>query len=179
MNAYLLLTIVSVSSAEPLVKSTEAEAAASPSPQSEDASRTSAPAAPAPESEESRESARQQALKRSRVPRYPRLERPQLWVAGIAGLGLATGSVLYYGKALSARETLDKREAPSRGEAFSAAERGRKAQTTALVLGGASLLAFGAATWFYLQPVPKEEGPRVSLVPGAGGGMLSVQGVLP
>ncbi|WP_163997460.1 hypothetical protein [Pyxidicoccus caerfyrddinensis] len=177
MNAYLLLTIVSVSSAEPLVKSTEAQAASSSaSSQIPDAPRAEPASAP---EDTPKESVRQQALKRSRVPRYPRLERPLFWVAGVAGLGLATAGGLYYGKALSARETLDKRKALTRDEAFSTTQRGRNAQTTALVLGGASLLAFGAATWVYLQPVPQQEGPTVSLVPGAGGGMLSLQGVLP
>ena len=100
-------------------------------------------------------------------------------MAGVTGLGLATAGGLYYGKALSARETLDKRKALTRDEVFSTTQRGRNAQTTALVLGGASLVAFGAATWVYLQPVPQQEGPTLSFVPGAGGGMLSIQGVLP
>lgn len=164
------------SEAAPAPRTAEAPAEP-PAPPASDAPRVASepPPASAP-SAESEESIRQELLKRGR--RYPRLERPWFWVTTVAGVGLSVAGGVYYFDAKAAREELDKQRVHHRGAVLSTVDAGRKAQNTALVLGGAAVLSFGAAAFIYLQPV---EAPpvRVALVPAPGGAVASVGGVLP
>jgi len=179
MNPHILLAVVSLSTAELPPASATApqppgaqEAAPSPGPAPEEAQ------PPKPSEPVKPESVRQQALKRSKVARYPRLDQPRVLVPALAGAGLGLASGFFYFKATDFHGQLEDGIPTNRSELQATLDSGRRAQRTALILGGASVLAFGTAAFFYFRPLPSTDA-TVTLLPGPGGAAAVFSGRLP
>jgi hypothetical protein len=168
MSHALVLMTAALLSAEP----------ATEPPSSEPTPSASAPAAGS--DLRSGESARQRALRRSTVPKYPRVDRPGVWIPAVVGLGFAGGAVTAYATAAHAHSQLERKQVITRQDVELLVSQGQTAQAITWALSGAALLAFGVSGYFYAQPEsPAPPQPSLSVAPLQGGGVLVIQGVLP
>lgn len=179
MNPHLFLAVVSLSTAElPPAPATDPQppVAQQAAPSSEPAPQEASP--PKPAEPVKRESVREQALKRSKVPRYPRLDQPRVLVPALAGAGLGLASGFFYFKAAGFHGQLEDGVPTNRTELQATLGSGRRAQRTSLILGGASVLAFGTAAFFYFRPFSSKDA-TLTLLPGPGGAAAVFSGRLP
>jgi hypothetical protein len=124
------------------------------------------------------ESARERALRRSKVPTYPGIDRPTVWIPAAVGVLFAGGAVTSYVTAASAHSKLERAQVLNRLEVEELASQGQTAQVLTWVLAGAALASWGFAAASFSQPASPAT-PAVSLAPVRGGGVLIFQGVLP
>src|SRR5438105_1639000 len=89
------------------------------------------------------ESVREFALRKSRAPRFLKLEQPQFFVPTSAGLALGAASVYAYARASSYRRSLDVTPPQTLSQAVSLLNRGStfQALSVAAALGSAGCLA--------------------------------------
>ncbi len=136
---------------------------------------------PAPPAPRARPRTLDRRVTSSFPPPDPRLERPQVIVPALVGLGLGLGSGIFYKLALDQRALLDSGRFQTRGEVYRAAQTGSSHQTVSVALGGAALASLGVSAFMFLTAPapPKPAEPKVSFFAGPGGVVVGVSGVMP